>query len=208
MRLAARLTGWDIDILTPTEFQKGVQRLDATLKSIEGITKEMIDKVIVLGLIDVRDLEEVGTGPLMEELGLDEATAEKVVERCAEEAKIVATEQEAKKIADASAKASAAAAVAADKAALLALGEAPAEPAAEEKMPDAMESVSGAAPEVTVHSEEAAETADELSVEEEAVQGEAEPESDGSHAKDDEETATADLAEGRTAAPSEDPNKL
>ena len=35
-----------------------------TLKSIEGITKEMIDKVIVLGLIDVRDLEEVGIGPL------------------------------------------------------------------------------------------------------------------------------------------------
>ncbi len=25
VRLAARLTGWDIDILTPTEFQKGVQ---------------------------------------------------------------------------------------------------------------------------------------------------------------------------------------
>ncbi len=123
VRLAARLTGWDIDILTPTEFQKGVTRLDATFKSIEGITKEMIDKVIVLGLIDVRDLEEVGTGPLMEELGLDEETAQKVVDRCAEEAKIVAVEQEAKKVADASAKAKQAATVAADKAALLALGE-------------------------------------------------------------------------------------
>ncbi len=126
VRLAARLTGWDIDILTPTEFHKGTQRLDETLRSIAGITKEMIDKVIVLGLIDVRDLEEVGTGPLMEELGLDEATAQAVVERCAEEAKLVAVEQEAKKIADASAKAAAASAVAADKAALLALGEEPA----------------------------------------------------------------------------------
>ena len=28
VRLAARLTGWDIDILTPPEFQAGVQRLD------------------------------------------------------------------------------------------------------------------------------------------------------------------------------------
>jgi hypothetical protein len=105
------LTGWDIDILTPPEFQAGVQRLDQTLKSIEGITQEMIDKVIALGLIDVRDIEEVGTGPLMEELGLDEETAQKVVDRCAEEAKIVAVEQEEKKRAEAAEKAAVSAAL-------------------------------------------------------------------------------------------------
>src|SRR3954465_2515276 len=105
VRLAARLTGWDIDIITPPEFQNGVKRLDETLKSIEGLTQEMVDKVIALGLIDVRDIEEVGAGPLMEELGLDEETAQKVVDRCAEEAKIVAVEQEAKKRVDAAAKA-------------------------------------------------------------------------------------------------------
>src|SRR6266550_333668 len=32
VRLAARLTGWDIDILTPPEFQAGVKRLEETLK--------------------------------------------------------------------------------------------------------------------------------------------------------------------------------
>src|SRR6476619_2891045 len=84
VRLAARLTGWDIDILTPPEFQNGVKRLDATLKQIEGLTQEMVDKVIALGLIDVRDIEEVGTGPLMEELGLSEEIAEQVVNRCGE----------------------------------------------------------------------------------------------------------------------------
>src|SRR5215213_4273014 len=105
VRLAARLTGWDIDILTPPEFQAGAARLDQTLKAIEGVTQEMVDKIIALGLIDVRDIEEVGTGPLMEELGLDEETAQKVVDRCSEEAKIVAVEQEAKKKADAAAKA-------------------------------------------------------------------------------------------------------
>jgi N utilization substance protein A len=82
VRLAARLTGWDIDILTPPEFQAGVQRLGATLLTIEGITQEMVDKVVALGLIDVRDMEEVGTGPLMEEIGLSEATAQQVVDRC------------------------------------------------------------------------------------------------------------------------------
>src|SRR3954454_5655092 len=105
VRLAARLTGWDIDILTPPEFQNGVKRLDETLKQIEGITQEHVDKVIALGLIDVRDIEEVGSGPLMEELGLDEPTAQRVVDRCSAEAKIVAVEQEAKKKADAAAKA-------------------------------------------------------------------------------------------------------
>src|SRR5436309_4435192 len=115
VRLAARLTGWDVDILTPTEFQNGVSRLDQTLKSIEGIAQEHVDKVVALGLIDVRDMEEVGTGPLMEELGLDEPTAQLVVDRCTEEAKIVATGQEAKKAGDAAAKA-------ADRAALAAAG--------------------------------------------------------------------------------------
>jgi N utilization substance protein A len=110
VRLAARLTGWDIDILTPPEFQKGTTRLDSTLKSIEGISQEMVDKVIALGLIDVRDIEEVGTGPLMEELGLDEETAQRVVDRCAEEAKIVAVEQEQQKKAEAAEKAKLAAA--------------------------------------------------------------------------------------------------
>src|SRR3954467_383132 len=105
VRLAARLTGWDIDILTPPEFQNGVQRLDLTLKSIEGITQEMVDKAIALGLIDVRDIEEVGTGPLMEELGLDEALAQIVVDKCGTEAKIVAKEQEEKKAAEAKKKA-------------------------------------------------------------------------------------------------------
>src|SRR5882757_6308548 len=82
VRLAARLTGWDIDILTPTEFQKGVTRLTETLLGVDGVTQEMVDKIIAMGLIDVRDVEEVGTGPLMEELGLTEETAQIAVERC------------------------------------------------------------------------------------------------------------------------------
>src|SRR3954467_5086649 len=105
VRLAARLTGWDVDILTPVEFQNGVARIDGTLKSIEGFPQDQVDKVIALGLIDVRDIEEVGAGPLMEELGIEESVAQKVVDRCSEEAKIVAVEQEAKKKADAAAKA-------------------------------------------------------------------------------------------------------
>src|SRR5215210_971293 len=105
VRLAARLTGWDVDILTPKEFQEGTARLDQTLKSVEGVTQEMVDKLIAIGLIDVRDVEEVGTEPLVQELGLVEELAQRIVDRCTEEAKIVAVEQEAKKAAEAKAKA-------------------------------------------------------------------------------------------------------
>jgi N utilization substance protein A len=108
VRLAARLTGWDVDILTPPEFQAGVKRLDEAVKRVDGITQEHVDKMIVLGLIDVRDIEEVGIEPLMKELGLAEETAEKVVEICASEAKVVAAESEAKKVAEAAARSAAA----------------------------------------------------------------------------------------------------
>ena len=103
VRLAARLTGWDVDILTPAEFQKGVKRLDATLKSVEGITQEVVDKIIALGLIDVRDVEEVGELPLQNEVGMSPELAETVVDRAVEEAKLVTKEVEAEKAAKAAA---------------------------------------------------------------------------------------------------------
>ncbi len=213
VRLAARLTGWDVDILTPPEFQAGVARLDQTLKAIEGITQEMVDKVIALGLIDVRDIEEVGAGPLMEELALDEAKATFVVNRCGEEAKIVAVEQEAKKIADASAKA-------ADRAALMAAAKANPtasadarafanalqgggeSPETSETLPGPLEATEGAAPEIVTHQEQGSDGEDELSPEEQAVHSIAVPESDDSAGdQPDELSETAALAEGSMPPP-------
>ncbi len=40
VRLAARLTGWDVDILTPEEFNKGLDAMAETLRSVEGVTEE------------------------------------------------------------------------------------------------------------------------------------------------------------------------
>ena len=222
VRLAARLTGWDVDILTPQEFQKGVERLDQTLKQVEGITQEHVDKVIALGLIDVRDIEEVGSGPLVEELALDEELAQRIVDRCADEAKIVAVEQEEKKRAEAAAKA-------ADRAALAAVGtrgvdaEAFANPLlpqtpqaavttedsatdADEPgdtLPGAMEATDGLAPEVTTHNADSFATQDELSPEEKAITGIEVPGPDDEQRKEftDEDSDTAALAEGRAEPP-------
>ncbi len=104
VRLAARLTGWDVDILTPPEFKKAIERLDATLKSVEGVQQEMVDKIIALGLIDVRDVEEVGETPLQNDVGMSEELAEAVVDRCIEEAKLVIKEVEIEKAAKEAAK--------------------------------------------------------------------------------------------------------
>ena len=60
VRLAARLTGWDIDILTPVEFAKGLEILEQTVRPIEGVTDEMLDKMGALGMISVFDIEELG----------------------------------------------------------------------------------------------------------------------------------------------------
>jgi len=92
VRLAARLTGWDIDILTPDEYNQEVEKLATGLKDIDGIDDRFIDKLIALGVISLLDLEEIGTEPLVKELGIEAATAEKIISVASEQAKKQAAE--------------------------------------------------------------------------------------------------------------------
>ncbi len=104
VRLAARLTNWDIDILTPEEFNNGLDTLEKTLREVEGVDSTIVDKIIAMGMVSVLDVEEVGPEPLVNELKLEQEVAQKIVIHCAEEAKRVA---EAKTKQDAEAQASA-----------------------------------------------------------------------------------------------------
>ncbi|MFG0293604.1 MAG: transcription termination factor NusA [Phycisphaerales bacterium JB065] len=97
VRLAARLTGWDVDILTPDEFNKGLDAMAETLRSVEGITEEQLDRLAALGMISVFDIEEVGVEVLVAEIEMDEATATAAVEAASARAKIIAEEQEREK---------------------------------------------------------------------------------------------------------------
>jgi len=96
VRLAARLTGWDIDILTPEEYNTGVDRLAKGLKDLEGIDDTFVDKLLALGIISVLDLEEVGAAPLVEELGVESELAKQIIAAASEEAKIIASERSKK----------------------------------------------------------------------------------------------------------------
>jgi len=79
VRLAARLTGWDIDILTPDEYNQGIEVLAGCVKMVEGADEMAVDKLIALGVISVADLEEVGTEPLVNELKIDPDLAGRLV---------------------------------------------------------------------------------------------------------------------------------
>lgn len=92
VRLAARLTGWDIDILTPEEYNKGVEQLTNCIKNVEGADESMLDKLIALGVISVPDLEDVGIEPLVNELKIDSDVAGKLVSAAAKEAERLAAE--------------------------------------------------------------------------------------------------------------------
>jgi N utilization substance protein A len=79
VRLAARLTGWDIDILTPEEYNRGIEQLANCIKAVEGVDEAIVDKLIALGVISVSDLEDVGIEPLVNELKIDSDIAGKLV---------------------------------------------------------------------------------------------------------------------------------
>lgn len=96
VRLAARLTGWDIDILTPDEYNQGIERLANTIKSVEGADDVIVDKLIALGIISVLDLDDVGADPLVAELKLDRPLAVKLVEAADREAKALTAEADQK----------------------------------------------------------------------------------------------------------------
>ncbi len=96
VRLAARLTGWDIDILTPEEFNLGLDTLEKTLRTIEGVDSTVVDQVIAMGMVSVMDVEEVGAEPLTTELKLAPDLAKRIIARCSEEARHVAARQQAK----------------------------------------------------------------------------------------------------------------
>jgi N utilization substance protein A len=116
VRLAARLTNWDVDILTPAEHNKNLEIMEQTLKKIEGIDDVMLDKLVALGCVSVADIDDVGAEPLTENLELDPQLAERIVYEAGEEVIRLEEEKEAAEKAKAEAEAAAASASAAETA--------------------------------------------------------------------------------------------
>lgn len=89
VRLAAQLTGWDIDILTPAEYDKSVDEMERTFRDVEGVEDVLLDKFLAMGIISLGDLVEVGPEPIAQGLEIDAALADLIVQ--------TATQQQAAK---------------------------------------------------------------------------------------------------------------
>ena len=97
VRLAARLTGWDIDIVTPGDYDKGIDQMSTALREIDGVDDILIEKLLAMGIINLGDIEEVGVEPLVSELELEEELAKRVVESAKAAAQRYAVEEQAAK---------------------------------------------------------------------------------------------------------------
>jgi N utilization substance protein A len=85
VRLAARLTKWDIDIITPEVYNKNLEILDAVIKSVGDVDDIVIDKLMAVGIVSVMDLDDVGPELLVSDLELEQELADKIVEAAGEE---------------------------------------------------------------------------------------------------------------------------
>ena len=97
VRLAARLTNWDVDILTPDEFNASLDILEKTIKQIEGVDSTILDQISAMGLVSVMDVEEVGVDPLVNELEMEAELAQTIVDLCSKESRRLAELKAAKK---------------------------------------------------------------------------------------------------------------
>jgi len=100
VRLAARLTDWDIDILTPEEYNQEVEKLTAGFKDVEGLDDTFVDKLIALGVISILDLAEIGVDPLIKEIGLKPEMAQKAIQLAEELARKQTAESEKRTVAE------------------------------------------------------------------------------------------------------------
>jgi len=91
VRLAARLTGWDVDILTPAEYNKSLDDMEKAFKEIQ-IDDVLLEKMVAMGMISLMDVDEVGTEPLVNELGMEAELAARIVETASSEARRLAAE--------------------------------------------------------------------------------------------------------------------
>jgi N utilization substance protein A len=133
VRLASKLCGWDIEIMTREELDQQIERAIAGFASIEGLEESLAEKLVGEGFLSYDDLSVIEPDDLMEMGGLSAEAVEAIVgeaERRATLAEVAAAEERRKqreldRIAKATADADAAEAVAAQQAAAGGAGAAP-----------------------------------------------------------------------------------
>ncbi len=97
VRLASKLCGWDIEIMTQEELAQQVDRAIAGFNSLDGVTDEIADKLVGEGYLSYDDLSVIEPDEFMRMSGLTAEQVDAIVEQAetrAEEAERVAGEKE------------------------------------------------------------------------------------------------------------------
>ena len=96
VRLASKLCGWDIEIMTRDELDEQIERAVMGFSALEGVESELAEKLVGEGFLSYDDLSVIEPDALMEMGGLGEEQAALIVKQAedkAEEAEKVAAEQ-------------------------------------------------------------------------------------------------------------------
>jgi transcription termination/antitermination protein NusA len=72
VRLASKLCGWDIEIMTNEELEEQIDRAVAGFSQIEGMTEELAQRLVEQGYLSYDDLSVIEPDALMEMGGLTE----------------------------------------------------------------------------------------------------------------------------------------
>jgi N utilization substance protein A len=112
VRLASKLVGWDIEIMTHDELNEGIERAEGWFRQVPGVTDEMVEAFIEEGFLSYDDLTFVETYELAELAGVSEEVAEEMIAFAEEASERVEEETRAQKEAEAAARAAAPAPVA------------------------------------------------------------------------------------------------
>jgi N utilization substance protein A len=93
VRLASKLSGWDIEIMTQDELAESIDRAVQGFSSIEGVQQELAERLVEEGFLSYDDLSIIEPDALMEMGGLSEAQVDEIVAQAegrAEEAEAAA----------------------------------------------------------------------------------------------------------------------
>ena len=71
VRLAARLSGWNIDILTPAEYEQQRSKALEQLATLHAVGPDMAQDLLAAGYISLADVAEVGAETLARITGAD-----------------------------------------------------------------------------------------------------------------------------------------
>ena len=86
VRLASKLCGWDIEIMTQEELEEQIEGAVAGYCKLDGVDEELANRLVGEGYLSYDDLSVIEPDDLMEMGGLDEEQVDHIVNQAEEEA--------------------------------------------------------------------------------------------------------------------------